>query len=106
MLQPDTELFDVILFNERYEVTETSIANIAVEGLDGVWRTPPLSCGLLAGVQREAFLHEGRLVEAVITVNDLVKAVVRDQRVVCFNSVRGAYPVSVVHAGCCSQVLV
>lgn len=44
--------FDVVLWNERREVTETSIANLAVEvkaeGEEGsVWKTPPVECGEL-----------------------------------------------------------
>lgn len=41
--------FDVILFNENGFITETSIANIAlqvVEGDEKVWLTPPVLCGI------------------------------------------------------------
>ena len=38
---------DVILWNERGEVTESTIANVVVE-MDGVQYTPPVECGLLA----------------------------------------------------------
>jgi para-aminobenzoate synthetase/4-amino-4-deoxychorismate lyase len=57
---------DVILVNERDEVTETTRANVAVL-LDGAWFTPALECGLLPGVERERLLEEGRFVECVIS---------------------------------------
>jgi para-aminobenzoate synthetase/4-amino-4-deoxychorismate lyase len=37
---------DVLLWNERDEVTESTIANLVAE-IDNSWWTPPLSCGLL-----------------------------------------------------------
>lgn len=64
------ECDDVILWNERREVTESTIANLAVR-LDGRWWTPPLSCGLLPGVERARLLSQGRLDERVITIDDL-----------------------------------
>ena len=64
---------DVLLVNERGEVTETTRANVAVR-VDGQWCTPPLRCGLLPGIQRARDLAEGRLVERVITVEDLLTA--------------------------------
>ena len=35
-------VFDVLLHNERGEITESSIANVAVQQPDGTWHTPPL----------------------------------------------------------------
>ncbi|KAG0330073.1 Glucose-6-phosphate 1-dehydrogenase [Dissophora globulifera] len=76
---PD-EPFDVILYNEFDEVMEGTIANIAIEVEDPEtgkleWITPPVSCGLLAGVMRRKLLEEGQLRERVITVDDLKQAV-------------------------------
>jgi para-aminobenzoate synthetase / 4-amino-4-deoxychorismate lyase len=62
---------DVVLVNERGEVTETTRANLVVS-LGGRWVTPALGCGLLPGVERQRLLDEGRLAEAVIHVPDLV----------------------------------
>ncbi|KAF9970440.1 hypothetical protein BGZ73_006854 [Actinomortierella ambigua] len=87
--------FDVLLFNEDNEITETTIANIAIETQDGVWITPPMSSGLLAGTMRRKLLEEGKLKEQVIMVDDLRKAVQNQQRIKCFNSVRKEYPVLV-----------
>ena len=44
--RPDVD--DVLLINDRGEVTESTIANLAVR-LEGEWVTPPIDAGLLAG---------------------------------------------------------
>jgi para-aminobenzoate synthetase/4-amino-4-deoxychorismate lyase len=61
---------DVLLVNERGEVTEATIANVVAE-LDGMLLTPPLACGLLPGVLRGRLLDEGRIREGIIRVEDL-----------------------------------
>ena len=68
---PDAD--DVLLTNTRGEVTETTIANVAVK-LEGRWWTPPLDAGLLPGVGRELALEEGRAEERPITVAELLGA--------------------------------
>jgi para-aminobenzoate synthetase/4-amino-4-deoxychorismate lyase len=65
---PDAD--DVLLTNVRGEITETTIANVAIRR-DGRWWTPPLEAGLLPGVGRELALEEGRVHERPITVADL-----------------------------------
>jgi para-aminobenzoate synthetase/4-amino-4-deoxychorismate lyase len=67
------EADDVVLVNQRGEVTETSIANLAVH-LDGQWWTPPTTCGCLPGVERGRLVDDGRLRERVLRVEDLVAA--------------------------------
>ena len=67
------EADDVLLYNERGEVTESCIANIVVE-LDGRKVTPPVSCGLLAGTFRDELIATGEIEEQVITLNDLKRA--------------------------------
>jgi len=64
---------DVVLVNERSELTETTRANLAV-CLGGQWCTPPLDCGLLPGIERARLIASGRLVERVITIEDLCQA--------------------------------
>lgn len=76
---------DVLLVNERGEITETSIANIAIQ-LDGVWVTPPISSGLLAGTLRATWLRQGKLQEQVVHVHDLPRVT----GYLALNSVRGA----------------
>ena len=62
---PDAD--DVVLVNERGQVTETTIANLAVR-LDGRWWTPPLSAGCLPGVERGRLLDAGELQERALTL--------------------------------------
>jgi para-aminobenzoate synthetase/4-amino-4-deoxychorismate lyase len=64
---------DVILWNEKGEVTESCIANIVVE-LDGELYTPPIRCGLLPGTYRAYLLEQGKVREKLIRKEDLVKS--------------------------------
>jgi para-aminobenzoate synthetase/4-amino-4-deoxychorismate lyase len=82
---------DVLLWNERGELTESTIANLLLE-LDGEFVTPPVSSGLLPGVYREWMLRSGGARERVVTPADLRGA----QRVFLMNSVRGKYEVRVL----------
>lgn len=77
---------DVVLVNERGEITETTIANVALPR-NGVWVTPQVSCGLLAGVMRAELLALGHIVEGVIPVETLVAG----ETVRCFNALRGLF---------------
>ncbi|OGB29862.1 MAG: aminodeoxychorismate synthase, component I [Burkholderiales bacterium RIFCSPLOWO2_12_FULL_61_40] len=63
-------VFDTLLWNSAGEITECTRGNIALQ-LDGRWVTPALHCGLLAGIGRANALREGRVVEAVVRVQDL-----------------------------------
>lgn len=66
---------EVILLNERDEICEGTITSVFVQpAVGGPLLTPPLSCGLLAGVLRSELLDDGRAVEAVLTPDDLAKA--------------------------------
>ncbi|MEX0907473.1 MAG: aminotransferase class IV [Gemmatimonadota bacterium] len=82
-------LFDVLLWNEEGQVTEFTNGN-AVACIDGVLRTPPLDCGLLAGTMRAELLAAGVIVEEVITLDDLRHA----DGLWLINSVRGWVPVT------------
>lgn len=75
---------DVILWNERGEITEATIANVVLR-LRGRLLTPAASCGLLPGVRRAALLDRGRVAEAVLTRQDLFRA----EAVWLVNSLRG-----------------
>ena len=61
---------DVIYWNERGEVTESSIANVVVS-IEGELFTPPIESGLLAGVFRKQLLAEGKIKERAISVKEL-----------------------------------
>jgi para-aminobenzoate synthetase/4-amino-4-deoxychorismate lyase len=64
---------DVILFNEKGELTETTIANLYVEVGDKLL-TPPLKCGLLPGALRAYMLSRGTAFERVLYKADLLSA--------------------------------
>jgi para-aminobenzoate synthetase/4-amino-4-deoxychorismate lyase len=80
--RPDVD--DVLLVNDRGEVTESTIANLAVR-LDGRWVTPPPDSGLLPGSYRQVLVREGSLVERPVTVAD----VRRTEELALVSSVRG-----------------
>jgi para-aminobenzoate synthetase / 4-amino-4-deoxychorismate lyase len=83
---------DALFFNERRELTQGAAHNVFVVK-EGVWQTPPISCGLLRGTCRAQVLRERPDArEAILTMNDLVRA---DEIYLC-NSVRGVYPVQLV----------
>lgn len=75
---------DVLLVNERGEVTESTIANLVVE-LGGELLTPPLDSGLLPGTLRGVLLRGGRIREQVVAKTDLPRCT----RLWLVNSVRG-----------------
>lgn len=79
---PDAD--DVVLWNEREELTESCLANIALR-LEGQWYTPPIEAGLLDGTLRHTLVQRGRLAERRLTVNDWDQAESR----LLLNSVRG-----------------
>ncbi|KAJ2962505.1 hypothetical protein NQZ79_g2401 [Umbelopsis isabellina] len=68
-------IFDVLLYNEQRQITETSIANIAVEMEPGYWVTPTLECGLLAGIFRRYLLQSGQVQEGIVGIDDLTSKV-------------------------------
>jgi para-aminobenzoate synthetase/4-amino-4-deoxychorismate lyase len=68
-----TECDDVLLWNEREEITETCIANVVVR-LDGELVTPPVHCGLLPGTFRAWLLEQGTVRERVVTVEALKRS--------------------------------
>jgi len=78
-----TDCDDILLWNERGEVTETTIANIVVK-LDNELVTPPVSCGLLPGTYRAWMIDQGKVKEKVITIENLKKC----ETIYIVNSVR------------------
>ena len=83
--RPDCD--DVILWNERGELTEITIANLVL-AIDGRHYTPPLSAGLLAGTMRAHMLACGEIEERVLALSDLARAT----GIWLINSVRGRQP--------------
>ncbi len=80
--RPDCD--DVLLWNDRGELTESSVANVIVE-VGGQRLTPPLACGVLPGVERARAIAEGRAREAVVRLADLRPG----QRLWLVSSLRG-----------------
>jgi len=87
--RPGTD--DVLLWNERGQLTETSSANLVVE-LGSRRLTPPVESGLLPGTFRAELLARGEVEEAVVPLADLPRA----ERVWLVNSVRRWAPIEVV----------
>jgi para-aminobenzoate synthetase/4-amino-4-deoxychorismate lyase len=80
--RPDCD--EVILWNERGELTEATTSNVVLEMDGGRW-TPPVSAGLLAGTLRARLLAAGQIAERTLTAGDLARA----ERIWLINSVRG-----------------
>ena len=89
---------DVLLHNDRGEITESTIANVVVD-IDGALVTPPLASGLLPGTLRAHLLDEGKIREEVITVQRLSEA----SQCYLVNSVRGFHPVSIAYSSVISS---
>ena len=81
--RPDCD--DVLLWNDRGELTESTIANVVVE-VGGHRLTPPVACGLLPGVERARAIAEGRAREGVVRLSDLKPG----QRLWLLSSLRGS----------------
>ncbi|MFC6284730.1 MULTISPECIES: aminodeoxychorismate synthase component I [Polaromonas] len=77
-------VFDTVLWNAEGEITECTRGNLALL-LDGRWVTPALRCGLLGGIGRANALRDGRLVEAVVRVDELPRV----EALAFVNSLRG-----------------
>lgn len=74
---------DVLLFNEKDEITEFTNANIVIK-IKNTLYTPPINCGLLAGTYRQFMLDRKALHEKVITLKMFEQA----KEVYLINSVR------------------
>lgn len=81
---------DVLLFNKAGQVTESTLANVAVE-IDGMLCTPPVRCGLLPGTQRAWLLDHAQLQERIISVQE----VLNNPNVYLLNSIRGMHKVTI-----------
>jgi para-aminobenzoate synthetase/4-amino-4-deoxychorismate lyase len=85
---------EVLLLNERGEVTEACTANLAVR-LGGRWWTPPLGDGCLPGVERARLLDGGVLAERVLRPSDLRRA----EGLALVNALRGWRPAVLAEDG-------
>ena len=83
---------DALFFNERGELTEGTIHNVFVV-TGALWRTPPITCGVLPGTYRAFVLRSCRDArEDVLTLKDLACA---DAIYLC-NGVCGMFPVQLL----------
>jgi para-aminobenzoate synthetase/4-amino-4-deoxychorismate lyase len=87
------DVFDTLLWNERGELTEFTRGNVALR-IDGRWRTPASTSGLLPGIARARLLREGAVDEATLTRDDLARA----NGIAFFNSLRGWLPATLAMA--------
>ena len=88
--RPDCD--QVILWNADGMVTETDIANLAIER-DGRWMTPSARSGLLPGTMRAELLQRGAIAESDVSADEVCGS-----RLAVFNSVRGWQEARLVRA--------
>lgn len=91
-LSSQAECNDVLLWNEKGELTESCRANLVIENKNGLI-TPPISCGLLNGIGRQDFLDKGLIRESIIDVDQLLSA----KSAWLINSVRDRWQVILKH---------
>lgn len=82
--QEHPEADEVLLCNQRGELTEGSFTNLVLKR-DGKLVTPPLVCGLLPGIMRRQLLEQGVIAEQLLYPQDLQRA----EEIWLINSVRG-----------------
>lgn len=78
------EADEVILLNEKGEVSEGTITSVFLDDGSGTLKTPPIACGLLAGVLRTELICRRRARVARLSPADLERG-----RLYVGNSLRG-----------------
>jgi para-aminobenzoate synthetase/4-amino-4-deoxychorismate lyase len=79
---------EVLFFNLRNELTEAALHNVFIRKA-GRLLTPPIACGVLAGVYRRQILATNpNAAEQILTLEDLLQA----EAVYLSNAVRGLRP--------------
>jgi 4-amino-4-deoxychorismate lyase len=68
---PATNADEVLLLNEKGEPCEGTITSIFVDDGSGILKTPPIACGLLAGVLRTELICARRARIQRLTLDDL-----------------------------------
>lgn len=82
---------EIILINEHGEVCEGTITSVFLDDGAGLLRTPPISCGLLAGVLRTELICQRKARVGRISLSDLERG-----RLLVGNSLRGLIPARLV----------
>jgi branched-subunit amino acid aminotransferase/4-amino-4-deoxychorismate lyase len=85
----DEGFTDSLLFNEKNELTETSISNIAIS-VEGEWVTPPITSGILPGVVRAIAIEECGVKVRPIHISEIPKI----SEALLLSSLRIAQPIS------------
>lgn len=83
--------YDVVFANEKKQITECTFNNIFIVK-NGIWKTPKLSCGLLAGTQRQRLINlsNNNVQEDILYLSDLKEA----DNVYLTNAIRGIVEVT------------
>ena len=76
--------YEAIIFNEHNEIAEACRHNIFVKR-KGKWYTPPLSAGILDGIQRQNFKQKTEAIEKFLTLDQIQHC----EEIILTNSVRG-----------------
>ncbi len=78
--------YEVLFTNNAGQVTEGAISNLFIlDKQENILVTPPVETGLLAGTYRRMLLEQGKAVERILTVQDVLEA----DEMYLTNSVRG-----------------
>ncbi|MFK0333273.1 aminotransferase class IV family protein [Rhizobium sp. NPDC090275] len=85
------EADEVLMLNERGEACEGTITSIFLDDGSGMLRTPPISCGLLAGVLRTELICQRKARVGRITRDDL-----KTGKLYVGNSLRGLIPARLI----------
>ncbi len=86
-----TDADEVLMLNERDEACEGTITSIFLDDGSGMLHTPPISCGLLAGVLRTELICQRKARVGRITRDDL-----KTGKLYVGNSLRGLIPAKIV----------
>ncbi|MBB4275918.1 aminotransferase class IV family protein [Rhizobium mongolense] len=82
---------EVLMLNERGDVCEGTITSVFLSDGTGILRTPPISCGLLAGVLRTELICQRKARVGRIRLDDL-----NSGQIYVGNSLRGLIPARLV----------
>jgi 4-amino-4-deoxychorismate lyase len=84
---PADDADEVLMLNEKDEVCEGTITSVFFDDGSGILRTPPISCGLLAGVLRTELICQRKARVGRISLADIAGG-----KLYMGNSLRGLIP--------------
>ncbi|KQR75900.1 aminotransferase class IV family protein [Rhizobium sp. Leaf341] len=90
---PAGDADEILLLNERGEPCEGTITSLFLDDGSGLLKTPPIACGLLAGVLRTELICARRARTQRLTLDDLRKGTL-----FMGNSLRGLIPARLVES--------